>query len=416
MPNLHHLVPPALQKPRFRLFVAGQVVSVLGTWIQQVALGWLIYRLSGSVFLLGLTGFLMQIPHLFIAPFAGFVVDRVRRVRLLITIYTTLSAIALVFAWLAFQAAPQVELLLAVALLFGTVNAFEPPTRQTLLGMIVEERGLLPSAIGMNSLVANTGRMIGPAIAGVLLLRVPEAWCFVINAASFFAVVAALVAMRLPEAPAAAKGTRPSTPVRETLQRLAALPVARYLLPNASAVALFSLPLTHLMPSIAVAFFGGDQGTVGLCISALGVGALCTAAFLALQRGHARQLRMVQIAPLIGGTALLAFSQSRSLWLSLPLLMVIGACSLATSASTNTLLQQSVDDAWRGRVIGLYFTCFIGFAPLGNLLAGGLASAIGVAPTLALNGVMIVAAAAVARARLGADPSAMERLNESLRR
>ena len=414
MPLLSRFAPPAFQMPRYRLFAAGQIVSVLGSWIQQVALGWLVFRLTDDVFLLGLTGFLMQIPHLFIAPIAGFVVDRLPRVRLLIAINLSLSVLALLLAALAFQPNPDIRLLFALALGVGLANACESPTRQALLGAIVEDRALLPSAIGFNSVVFNTGRLIGPAIAGLLLLRVSEAWCFILNAMSFVAVIIALIAMRLPDTPSTRGATGAPIPIRKTLQRLAELPVARYLLPNATAVALFALPITHMMPSIVVAFFGGDQGTVGLCISASGAGALTCAAFLSMQRGHALHLRLVQIAPFVGGVALLAFSMSRSLWLSLPLIAIIGAASLATSASTNTLLQQSVDDAWRGRVIGLYFMCFVGFAPLGHLLTGALASTIGLAPTLALNGVLMTLAAVIAKLRLAADPSAAARLRASL--
>ena len=415
MPVLRRFAPPAFQMPRYRLFAAGQIVSVLGSWIQQVALGWLVFRLTDDVFLLGLTGFLMQIPHLFIAPIAGFVVDRLPRVCLLIAINLALSVLALLLAALAFQPNPDIRLLFALALGVGLANACESPTRQALLGAIVEDRALLPSAIGFNSVVFNTGRLIGPAIAGLLLLRVSEGWCFILNAMSFMAVIIALIAMRLPVTPGN-RGTAGGAPIpiRQTLQRLAELPVARYLLPNATAVALFALPITHLMPSIVVAFFGGDQGTVGLCISASGAGALTCAAFLSMQRGHTLHLRLIQIAPAVGGVALLAFSVSRSLWLSLPLIAIIGAASLATSASTNTLLQQSVDDAWRGRVIGLYFMFFVGFAPLGHLLTGAVASNIGLAPTLALNGVLMVLAAVIARIRLAADPSAAARLRASL--
>jgi MFS family permease len=409
-----HLVPPALQKPRFRLFALGQVVSILGSWVQQVALAWLVYRLTHSVFLLGLTGFVLQIPHLLIAPVAGLVIDRLPRVRLLIAVNVVLSGLALGLAALAFQDAPDVRLVIGVALLVGIANACESPTRQSLVGVIVEDRHLLPSAIGFNSVIFNTGRLIGPAIAGILLLRVSEAWCFVLNAVTFFAVIAALIAMRLPDAPpATTSAARPR--FRESVARLAELPVARYLMPSASAVALFALPLTQLMPSIAVAFFGGDQGTVGLCMSASGLGALASALFLSWQRGNARQLSLVRIAPLVGGLALVLFSQSRSLWVSLPLLSLIGACSLATSASTNTLLQQSVDDAWRGRVIGFYIMCFIGIAPLGNLLAGTIAARFGLAPMLALNGCLIALAAVMAEARLRANPGALAQMRESLR-
>jgi MFS family permease len=413
MRALAHLIPPALQKPRFRLFALGQVISILGSWVQQVALAWLVYRLTHSVFLLGLTGFMLQIPHLLIAPMAGLVVDRLPRVRLLIAVNVTLSFLALGLAALAFQEAPDVRLLIAVAFLVGIANACESPTRQSLVGAIVEDRTLLPSAIGFNSVIFNTGRLIGPAIAGVLLLRVPEAWCFLLNAVTFYAVIAALIAMRLPDTPPTApSGARPR--FRESVARLAELPVARYLMPSASAVALFALPLTQLMPSIVVAFFGGDQGTVGLCMSASGFGALTSALFLAWQRGNHLQLALVRIAPLAGGCAMVLFSQSRTLWLSLPLLSLISACSLATSASTNTLLQQSVDDAWRGRVIGFYIMFFIGIAPLGNLLAGTIAARIGLTPMLVLNGCMIALAAIVAEMRLRANPGALSHMRESL--
>lgn len=414
MPLLDRITPPALQQAHYRLFAAGQIVSVLGSWIQQVALAWLVFRLTNSVFLLGLAGFVLQIPHLFIAPVAGFVVDRLPRVRLLITINLALAALALCLAALAFEGNPDVRLVFVLALTIGVANACESPTRQALLGAIVQDRALLPSAIGFNSVIFNTGRLVGPAIAGLLLLRVSEGWCFIINAVSFIAVIVALLAMRLPAERPTAAHSAGGFPIRATLARLSNLPVARYLLPNATAVALFALPLTHMMPSIVVSFFGGDQGTVGLCISASGLGALTSAAFLSMQRGHALQLRLVQIAPFLGGLALMAFSVSRSLWLSLPLIAIIGAASLATSASTNTLLQQSVEDAWRGRVIGLYFMCFVGFAPIGHLLTGALASYIGIAPTLALNGGLMALAAVVARIRLTRDPSAHARLHAGL--
>jgi MFS family permease len=409
-------LPPAFLSPRYRLFAAGQIVSVLGTWIQQVALAWLVFRLTGSVFFLGLSGFLLQIPHLFVAPVAGFVIDRLPRVRLLICVNLALCVLAFSLAALTLAGDPDVALVFAFALAIGIANAIESPTRQALLGAIVEDRALLPSAIGFNSVVFNTGRLVGPAIAGVLLLRVSEGWCFMLNAASFLAVVAALMAMRLSDAPAGTRRTAERHRLRESLDRLKQLPVARYLLPNASAVALFALPVTHLMPSIVVTFFQGDQGTVGLCISASGFGALVTAALLSMQRGHSLHLKLVQIAPFVGGIALLAFSQSRSLWLSLPLIAVIGGCSLATSVSTNTLLQQSVEDAWRGRVIGLYFMCFVGIAPIGNLLAGAVASHIGLPVTLAIGGAMMVLAAAIARLRLARDPAARRQLRESLQR
>lgn len=375
---------------------------MVGGWIQQVALTWLVYRLTGSVLLLGLTGFLLQIPHLFIAPVAGFIIDRLPRAALLMAINLWLAMLALLLAILALSGVESIAAYLALAVLIGIGNAAEAPTRQSLIGAIVEDRALLPSAIGFNSVLFNTGRMIGPAIAGLLLSRFSEAVCFVVNALSYVGIIGALVAMRLPESQSLSlrSATSGSLAIGETLRRLAKIPVARYILPSASAVALCALPLNQLMPSIAVEFFGGNAGLVGLLLSASGIGALTAALTISMQRSHALQFHIVQVAPIAAGGALMAFSQTRLLWLSLPLLALVGAFVLATSVSTNTLLQQSVDDDWRGRVIGLYFTFFLGMAPLGNLMSGWLASHVGLGPTLFVNGAIMATAGLVAQLRL----------------
>jgi MFS family permease len=414
MTRLARLLPPALIKPRFQLFSAGQAVSVMGGWIQTVALSWLVYRLTNSVFMLGLTGFLLQIPHLFVAPVAGFIVDRLPRVKFLIAINLTLSFLAAILAVLTLAGVSAIWPYLCVAVLIGTVNACETPARQSLLATIVEDRALLPSAIGVNSMLFNTGRMIGPAIAGILLLRVSEGVCFAVNSVSFAGIVGALIAMRLPDVPPKTSHVAPRAALRETLQHLTALPAARYLLPLASSAALFALPLTQLMPSIAVEFFDGHSGTMGLLMSASGFGALSAAAFIAFQQGYRTQFRLVQIAPAVAGIGLLAFSQSHSLWISLPLLAVIGASVLSTSVSTNTLLQQSVEDQWRGRIIGFYVMCFVGLAPLGNLMAGFLAGHIGLRTTLAINGALMALSALIAQVRLRSNPATLDSLHRSL--
>lgn len=415
MLDLTRFLPPAFAKPRYRIFAAGQAVSVLGSWIQQVALAWLVYRLTGSVFYLGLTGFMLQIPHLFIAPVAGFFIDRLPRVKMLIAINVTLAVLASTLALLVVSGVSRIEPYLMLAGLIGICNACEAPARQSLLGAIVEDRALLPSAIGFNSVLFNSGRMIGPAIAGVLLHHVSEGVCFSLNALSFIAIIGALIAMRLKDEAIDPSKAAARPELRSTLERLWSLPVARYLLPSASAVALFGLPLNQLMPSIAVDFFQGNAGTVGLLLSSTGAGAMTAALFLSMQSNHRMQLRVVQFAPLIAGSALLLFSLSRSLFLSMPLLAVMGAFVLSTSVSTNTLLQQSVEDSWRGRVIGLYFMCFLGMAPLGNLLAGTLAEHFGLRPTLAFNGCMMMLAAVVAQMRLRTDPAVYAGLRESVR-
>jgi MFS family permease len=380
-----------------------------------VALSWLVYRLTGSVFLLGVTGFLLQISHLFIAPVAGFLIDRLPRAALLIAINAWLALMAALLAALALTGVESIGLYLTLAALIGIGNACEAPTRQSLLGAIVEDRSLLPSAIGVNSALFNSGRMIGPAIAGVLLTRFSEGVCFAINALSFIGIIGALIAMRLPETQTLSlRATPGGLQIRDTLARLAEIPVARYLLPSASAIALCALPLNQLMPSIAVEFFRGDAGLVGMLLSASGLGALTAALFLAMQRNHRVQFTLVQVAPVLAGVAMMALSQSRSLWLSLPLLSIVGAFVLSTSVSTNTLLQQSVDDDWRGRVIGLYFTFFLGIAPLGNLVSGWLASHVGLGPTLMINGTVMACAGLIAQIRLRRD-GAHQRLRESVK-
>lgn len=407
-------LPPALAKPRFRIFAAGQAISIIGSWVQQIALSWLIFRLTGSVLVLGLVGFLMQIPFLLVAPYAGAVADRVRRVRLLIVVNTVLAVLAGVLALLALFEVSRVELYLTIALAIGIATAFETPARQSLLSAIVEDKSLVPSAIGVNSMMFNIGRMLGPSIAGVLLLRLPESWCFVLNALSYSAILAALVAMKLPDPKPEPRAGSRGVALVETVTYLRAHPGARYLLPTVTAVAVLALPYQHMMPSIAVAFFKGDSSTVGLLMTSVGVGAFFTGAVLAMQRGARVQLQLVRIAPFAVALALIAFSQSRNLALSMLLLAILGASILMTSASTNTLLQQSVEEQWRGRVIGVYVMCFLGTAPIGNLLTGAIAERIGIGPTLAMNGVLILLAAGIAQWRLAANPAALERMKIAL--
>lgn len=414
MVALASFLPPALSKPRFRLFALGQAISIVGGWIQQIALSWLIYRLSGSVLLLGVSGFLTQIPFLVVSPFAGALTDRVRRVRMLITVNVVLSMVATVLAIMAALGVDDVRVYLALALCSGTATAFETPSRQALLSIIVEDRKLLPSAIGVNSMLFNMGRIIGPSIAGILLLRLPEAWCFALNALSFAAVIIALVVMRLPDPIPPRKEGQRGIALGETIGYLRQHPAARYLLPTVTAVAVFALPYQHIMPSIAVNFFGGNTSTLGLLMSSVGAGALVTAVVLAMQTSTRVQLSLVRFAPFIIAVSLIGFSQSRSLPLSMFLLAVLGSSILMTSASTNTIMQQSVEDSWRGRVIGIYVMCFVGMAPLGNLMTGAIAERFGLGPTLAFNGVMILIAVGFTQYRFASDPTALERLKTDL--
>jgi MFS family permease len=413
----HLWLPPALSKPRFRIYTIGHTISVTGGWIQQVALAWLVFRLTDSIFLLGLTGFLLNIFYLLLGPVTGLAADRLPRLPTLVAIDVVLAALAVWLALMGLAGVENIAAYLAVAALIGIANAFEMPMRQTLFKEIVEDRALVTSAIGVSAMIFNVGRMVGPAVAGVLLAYISEAWCFVINAVSYLAIIGALLVMRLPPAamPVRAAGAA-AEGLWANLGALMTFPAVRYLLPTVAACGLFATPYVPLMPSIVAHFFDGRSSTVGILMSAAGLGALASATYLSLQPGYGRQIRLVSAAPLAVGCVLIAFAWSRALPLSLLLLAGLGASVLVTVNATNALLQQSVPDAWRGRAVGLYSMAFAGTAPIGNILTGSLAEHMGLAPTLTLNGALIVAAGLFARWRLHNHPEALLGLMRSLSR
>ncbi len=413
----HLWLPPALAKRRFRLYAAGHTVAVIGAWIQQVALSWLVYRLTGSIFLLGLTGFLLNIFYLLLGPAGGMAADRLPRLKMLIGIDLFLAACSALLALMCAAGVTSVAAYLVVTALVGMANAFEMPVRQTLVRVIVEERALVTSALGVSAMVFNVGRMVGPAIAGLALAYVSEAWCFAVNALSYAGIIAALIAMRLPPDPprrsdanAAAQGMAASMAV------ILAFPAVRYLLPTVVAVGLFATPYVPLMPSIVAEFFDGRASTVGLLMSSAAVGALVSAGYLSLQPRYGRQLRLITLAPLVAGVAVALFAWSRALPLSALLLAALGGGALLGVNATNAMLQQSVPDEWRGRVVGVYSMSFAGTAPIGGLLSGWLAEHIGLTATLTLNGLLIVAAGLVGRWRLHNHPEALRGLMRSLTR
>ncbi len=417
MADWHLWLPPALAKPRFRLYAAGHTIAVIGAWIQQVALSWLVFRLTGSVFLLGVTGFLLNISFLLLGPIGGLSADRFPRLQLLIAIDLVLAACAALLALMAASGVTSIAAYLAVATLIGAANAFEMPVRQTLVRDIVEERSLITSALGVSAMVFNVGRMVGPAIAGLVLAYLSEAWCFALNALSYGGIIAALIAMRLPpQAPRPVPAGAAAQGFAAALSVLFAFPAVRYLLPTVIAIGLFATPYVPLMPSIVATFFDGRSFTLGLLMSSAAIGALISAAYLSLQPRYGRQLRLVTLAPLAVGVALALFAWSRSLPFSLVLLAVMGGAALLGANATNAMLQQSVPDEWRGRVVGVYSMSFAGTAPIGGLVAGWLAERIGLTATLTVNGLLIVAVGLLGRWRLHNHPEALRGLMRSLTR
>ena len=371
-------------------------------------MSWLVFRLTGSVFMLGVMGFLLQIPFLLLGPFTGRIVDRMPKLPLLIGIDLTLSFTAVTLAMMAWLEIHNVWIYLAAAVLHGSLNAFEMPTRQSLLARIVADRALMPSALGVSATLFNAGRMIGPAIAGAALLYVSEAWCFLFNAVSNLGIIAALLAMKLAPEDMRAAATTVQPGILSSFATLWAIPAFRTLIPMMAVAGLFGVPYIHLMPSIAADFFSGSSSTFGLLMSGAGSGALVAAMFLSMQRGTDTQRALIRFAPMVLGVALACFAVSRFLPLSLLLLALVGGSIMCCANSTNVLLQLSVADEWRGRAIGVYAMSFQGVAPVGTLLAGALASRIGLTATLLINGLIILASALLLRQRLAGDPHALD--------
>jgi MFS family permease len=406
-------MPPALKSRRMRVYVAGHLISVIGTWFQTIALSWLVYRLTGSAFMLGLTGFALQLPYLFISPFAGMAVDRFPRVTLLIVVDCVLAALALLLAVMAFRGVSDPRLFIGVALLIGIANAIETPARQSLFTVLVDDRALLPSVIGISSATFNLGRLLGPALAGLALVYVPESVCFLLNALSFAAIVAALVAMRLPNGRPDRSPEAPVVPVG--FSTIIGLPAVQYLLPTMAAIGFFGIAHVHLMPSIADRFFGGGSGTVGLLMATTGVGALGASISFTFARSGRLMLRLVRYAPLLLGAGVLVLATSQSLTVGVLALLAIGFAVMASAASTNTLIQQSVPEEQRGRAISLYLMAYNGMGPFGHLLSGALAEWIGLRWGLAINGFCLLAIAVFGLYRLGRHPDAQLAIQKAAR-
>ena len=390
----------SLSQRNFRLYFLGQSASFVGTWMQQIALAWLIYRLTGSPFMLGLAAFAGNIPILFLAPFGGVWSDRLNRRRAMMLTQGLSLIQAAVLAGLTFTGRIEVWHLLVAASFLGVVNALDTPLRQAFLLEMVGSREHLPNAIALNSLMMNGSRLIGPALAGVVLAAAGEAWCFLLNAASYLAMIAALAAMRLAAPP-------PSRPTHDWLAGLTeALRFAwgfapsRYLIGLVALVSFVATPYASMMPVFARDLLGGDASTLGLLVGASGAGAMAGVLYLAGRRGAAGLERLIALAGFSAGIGLVLFSQSGTLWLSLALLPLVGFGIITIAASVNTILQLVAPDAMRGRLVSLHITAFLGVMPVGSLVFGLLAERFGVAATVAAGGILCLLGAAGFATRL----------------
>jgi MFS family permease len=389
----------AFRSRNYRLFVGGQLVSLIGTWMQSVAQYWLVYRLTGSAALLGLIGFAGQIPIFVLAPFGGVIADRMNRHRILIATQTSMMVLAFVLAALTLDGAVRVWHIFVLASLLGIANAFDIPARQAFLVEMVGREDIV-NAIALSSSMMNGARIVGPAIAGIVVAAVGEGWCFLLNAVSYVAVIVALVLMKI--APRKDVHPRVSTwhSLREGFSFAWHTRPVRALLMLLGLVSVMGMPYTVLMPIIASRTLHGGPDAYGMLMSASGSGALAGAALLTLRR-HIRGLgRWIAVTSIGFGVSLIAFSFSRLLWLSAALLVPAGFCMMVEMAASNTLIQSMVPDRLRGRVMAVYSMMFMGMAPVGALLAGAIAAPIGAPETIAIGGAVCIAGGLVFGAQL----------------
>jgi MFS family permease len=383
----------AFHHRNFRLFFGGQVISLIGTWMQRVALSWLVYRLTDSAFALGLVSFMAQFPSFVLAPVGGVLADRWDRRRLVIVTQVLFMLQAGVLATLVLAGSITVWQIVVLAAILGTITGFDIPARQSLLVELVEGPEDLANAIALNSSFFNAARLIGPAIAGLLIGLVGEGLVFAADAVSYLAVLAGLFAIRLPSRPAQPERPPILRTLREGFGYAFGFPPIRAILVLLAMLSLLGMPYVVLMPIFASDILRGGPKTLGFLVSAAGLGALAGALYLAARSSVRGLGRVIVVSSTIFGVGLIAFALSRSEWLSALVLMAAGFGLMAATASSNTILQTIVDDDKRGRVMSLYTMAFMGMAPFGGLLAGVLASRIGASYTVLAGGVAVLAVA-----------------------
>jgi MFS family permease len=378
----------SLQHRNYRLFFGGQGISLIGTWMQQIALGWLVYRLTDSAFLLGLVSFAGQIPTFILASFAGVLADRYNRHKIIIITQTLAMIQAAILAVLTLTNTIQIWHIISLSVFVGIVNAFDMPTRQSFVIDLVDDKSDLPNAIALNSSMFNTARLVGPTIAGILISVLGEGLCFLLNSISYIAVIIALLMMHIVPKMETIKKEKVLKGLKEGLKYAYNFKPIRFLLVFLGLVSLTGIPYTVLMPIFARDILKGNANTLGFLFGAVGIGALVGAIYLASRKTVLGLGRWIAIASGIFAMALILFSLSQNLILSLVLMLFTGFGMMVHMASTNTLLQTLVEDDKRGRIMSLYVMAFMGTAPLGSLIAGILASKFGASYTILSGGII----------------------------
>ncbi len=384
-----------LRYRNYRLFFGGQLISLIGTWMQQVAVIWLVYQLTNSALLLGIAGFASQIPMFVLSPFAGVLADRFNRHRIIVVTQSLAMIQATILAILTYSGGITIWYIIGLMIFLGCINAFDMPTRQSFVLEMVENKEDLGNAIALNSSIFNSARLIGPSIAGIMIAAVGEAACFLLNAVSFIAVIAALLAMRLPERLPTHVHHTVFEGFKEGFRYVSTFRPIRSILLLLALVSIIGIPFTVLMPIMAQDILHGGAHTFGFLMGAQGVGALAGAILLASRKSVRGLLKWISTAAIVFGAGISVFSVSHNQWLSMAMLTLAGFGMIVQMASSNTILQTISDDDKRGRVISYYTLAFAGMTPFGSLLAGSLGSAIGAPMTILLSGFVCLVAGIV---------------------
>jgi len=383
----------ALRHRNFRLFFCGQSLSLIGTWMTRLATSWLVYRLTGSSFLLGAVSFAGQIPTFCLSPVAGVWIDRWDRRRVLLITQLLAASQSFMLAGLTLSGRITIPEILWLSVFQGLINAFDMPARQSFLVQMVDGRTDLGNAIALNSTMVNGARLLGPALAGIIIAAVGEGYCFLIDGLSYFAVIASLLAMRIEGRTVAKSAASMFVQLKEGWAYVSAFAPIRAVLLSFAIVSFMGVPYTVLMPVFAAKVFHGGAHTLGFLMGAAGVGSIIAAISLAARKSVRGLYRVIPMVAAVFGGGLIAFSFSRNYWLSLGLMTVTGFGMMLFAAASNTVIQTIVEDDKRGRVMSYYTMAYMGASPFGSLLAGSLAPVIGAPGTVLLCGIGCIAGA-----------------------
>ncbi len=378
----------ALRHRNFRLFFGGQSISLIGTWMTRVATSWLVYRLTKSPLMLGTVGFAGQIPTFLLAPLAGVIVDRIDRRSVLVWTQAISMLQSLALAGLTLTHRINITEVLALSIVQGTVNAFDMPGRQSFMIEMVEDRNDLSNAIAINSSMVHLARLVGPALAGLVIAATNEGWCFGIDGVSYIAVIASLLMMRFKPATLVKSSTSMLAQLREGWTYVAHFSPIRTILLLFALISMMGWPVMVLMPVFAAQVLHGGPHTLGFLMGSVGVGSLVSALALVLRRSVRGLTRVIPIAGAMLGTGLILFGFSHALWFSMLMMLFTGFGMMQTATASNTIIQTLVDGTMRGRVMSFYTMAFVGMAPMGSLLAGALAQYIGAPHTVIFTGAM----------------------------